>query len=91
MPIASTGIATALKILFSSSDCTGAGPAQGSPFAVLQLERNEVIALLNLLERFSVALEYYDDMSKDMLQGGSSTAPLYQLVTPAVAQTEAIF
>ncbi|MEW5302373.1 MAG: hypothetical protein WDW36_005166 [Sanguina aurantia] len=85
------GIATALKILFSSSDCTGAVPAQGSPFAVLQLERNEVIALLNLLERFAVALEYYDEMSQDMLMGGGSKASLTPPVAPAVAQTEAIF
>ncbi len=51
-------MATALKVLFSSSDCSGALPT--SPvMSTLALERNEVIALVNLLERFSASIEYY--------------------------------
>ena len=46
------GIATSLKVLFSADDCSG-HPAN----AQLALERNEVIALLNLLERLSNSIE----------------------------------
>ena len=48
-----TGIATSLKVLFSADDCSG-NPANGPQ---LVLERNEVIALLNLLERLSNSIE----------------------------------
>lgn len=57
-----TGVATALKILFSSRDCSGEFPTDTSqlPFGQdLVLERNEVIALVNLLGRFSHSLETY--------------------------------
>lgn len=53
-----TGVATALKVLFSSSDCSGALPTSPA-LSTLVLERNEVIALVNLLERFSASIEYY--------------------------------
>lgn len=54
------GLASALKVLFSQTDCGSAGnPASPS----LSLERNEVIALVNLLERFSASLHYYRTMS----------------------------
>ncbi len=36
------GIATALKILFSSSDCSGDPPGSEHVFGQLTLERNEV-------------------------------------------------
>jgi len=47
------GIATSLKVLFSADDCSG-NPANGPQ---LVLERNEVIALVNLLERLSNSIE----------------------------------
>lgn len=53
------GIATSLKVLFSADDCTGAHPAGPE----LRLERNEVIALVNLLERLSRSIEVVRDMS----------------------------
>jgi ERO1-like protein alpha len=58
---ACAGVATALKILFSSRDCSGELPASSElPFGEdLVLERNEVIALVNLLGRFSHSLETY--------------------------------
>ncbi len=52
------GVATALKVLFSSSDCNNALPTSPA-LSTLALERNEVIALVNLLERFSASIEYY--------------------------------
>lgn len=55
------GIATALKILFHVDDCdSGAGQLELSK---LILERNEVIALVNLLERLSQSVETYRVMS----------------------------
>lgn len=59
------GISTALKILFSTADCGQQVNHSGLP--ELHLERNEVIALLNLLERYSNSLEYYRVMA-GMLQ-----------------------
>ena len=50
--VSRAGIATSLKVLFSADDCSGA--LSGQP---LQLERNEVIAMLNLLERLSASIE----------------------------------
>jgi len=47
------GITTSLKVLFSADDCSG-NPANGPQ---LVLERNEVIALVNLLERLSNSIE----------------------------------
>ena len=58
----STGIATSLKILFSQEDCNdqiGATPH-------LHLERNEVIALVNLLERLSKSIEVVRTMSLEL-------------------------
>mmetsp|Transcript_3220 Transcript_3220/g.7042 ORF Transcript_3220/g.7042 Transcript_3220/m.7042 type:complete len:545 (+) Transcript_3220:351-1985(+) len=78
------GIATALKILFSSTDCDGSLPGRSSPFAgTLHLERNEVIALINLLERFSASIHYYQSMSAQLQsrQPGS---------TPAVTISDAL-
>ena len=46
---------TSLKVLFSADDCSG-NPANGPQ---LVLERNEVIALLNLLERLSTSIEVH--------------------------------
>jgi len=63
------GIATALKILFSSEDhADGSDSGQtlrpDNEIEGLELERNEVIALINLLERFSSAISYYHSMSQ---------------------------
>lgn len=62
------GIATALKILFSAKDCTGATPASEElPFGEeLELERNEVIALVNLLGRFSHSVETYHRLTQEL-------------------------
>lgn len=61
----SPGIATALKILFSSNDMP---PAQPGHLPDLSLERNEVIALVNLLGRFANALHKYHQLSLQLLQ-----------------------
>jgi ERO1-like protein alpha len=61
--LCTTGIATALKVLFSSEDCTGSSTS----LPQLRLERNEVIALLNLLERFAASLTYYHQLSAAQL------------------------
>ncbi|KAK9810482.1 hypothetical protein WJX72_011392 [[Myrmecia] bisecta] len=53
------GIATSLKVLFSSDDCTGLPTNEPR----LTLERNEVIALINLLERLSQSIEVVRKMS----------------------------
>jgi ERO1-like protein alpha len=58
------GIATSLKILFSSEDCGGGGNGGvGSLPPVLVLERNEVIALVNLLERLAASVEVVRNLS----------------------------
>ncbi|GLC54259.1 hypothetical protein PLESTB_000840700 [Pleodorina starrii] len=70
------GVATALKVLFSSSDCSGALPTSPA-LSTLVLERNEVIALVNLLERFSASIEYYRQLSAELqAQEGAELAPL---------------
>eukprot|EP00873_Tetraselmis_striata_P016280 jgi/Tetstr1/436544/TSEL_002699.t1 len=46
------GVAAAFKILFSVEDCMGAGGT-----GELVLERNEIIALINLLAQFSSSIE----------------------------------
>eukprot|EP01026_Neomeris_dumetosa_P062957 TRINITY_DN5970_c0_g2_i1.p1 TRINITY_DN5970_c0_g2~~TRINITY_DN5970_c0_g2_i1.p1 ORF type:complete len:492 (+),score=46.91 TRINITY_DN5970_c0_g2_i1:55-1476(+) len=55
------GISTALKILFSADDCKGHTPVDS--FQDLTLERNELIALINLLDRLSQSVELYRRMS----------------------------
>ncbi|KAG2497377.1 hypothetical protein HYH03_004535 [Edaphochlamys debaryana] len=70
------GVATALKVLFSSSDCEGALPTAPA-LSTLALERNEVIALVNLLERFSNSIEYYRVLSAELQAAeGAEKAPL---------------
>lgn len=59
-----------MKILFSSDDCTGAA----ADALQLSLERNEVIALINLLERLSQSIEVVRVMSAQLL--GSSQPSL---------------
>lgn len=55
----SAGIATSLKILFSQENCDPSTSAMPH----LHLERNEVIALVNLLERLSKSIEVVRTMS----------------------------
>ena len=59
------GIATSLKVLFAAEDF-GSGSRQP---AQLQLERNEVIAMLNLLERLSASIEVVREMSLQLADG----------------------
>ncbi|CAD7695908.1 unnamed protein product [Ostreobium quekettii] len=54
------GLATALKILFHESDCGSSGSNDTAP---LILERNEIISLVNLLERLSQSVETYRVLS----------------------------
>lgn len=70
------GVATALKILFSARDCTGSSPpSEDLPFGdELELERNEVIALINLLGRFSHSVETYHRLTAE-LQRQEGVAP----------------
>ena len=56
------GIATSLKILFSQEDCHD----QMDAMPHLHLERNEVIALVNLLERLSKSIEVVRTMSLEI-------------------------
>lgn len=62
------GVATSLKILFSSEACTG--DASGDD-TTLVLERNEVIALINLLERLSASVETVRSLSLRLTEVGS--------------------
>jgi ERO1-like protein alpha len=59
------GIATALKVLFSEQEAPGGGDAA---VAALKLERNEVIALVNLLERLSKSIQIYWSLSQQLQQ-----------------------
>ena len=60
------GIATSLKILFSSEDCSG-GSGSGNGMPPLMLERNEVIALFNLLERLAASIELVRTLSLELV------------------------
>nr|GMD33330.1 endoplasmic reticulum oxidoreductin-1 [Ipomoea batatas] len=53
------GLGTALKILFSVD-------GQKHPMQPLQLQRNEVIALMNLLNRLSESISFVREMSPDV-------------------------
>lgn len=68
------GIATSLKILFDSSDC-GANGAADAAQSGLVLERNEVIALFNLLERLSKSIEVVRQMSLQLLEDNGDQHP----------------
>lgn len=77
------GIATSLKILFSSDDCTGQLP----PVMQLSFERNEVIALINLLERLSKSIEIVRVLSAQLLGGSSPSLGSIQEVTNTSLQS----
>lgn len=71
-----TGVAAALKVLFSANDCSGEAPSADAPFSDLTLERNEAIALINLLARFSNSLHLYKQIASQLQQqGGGGPAP----------------
>ncbi|KAK9805755.1 hypothetical protein WJX73_005872 [Symbiochloris irregularis] len=76
------GIATSLKILFSSDDCTGAT----SDALQLSLERNEVIALMNLLERLSHSIEVVRVMSAQLLGSSQPSLGSIEEVTHTLLQ-----
>ena len=59
------GVATSLKILFNTESCDGTALSS----IELAVERNEVIALVNLLERLSKAIEIVRDMSSKIKTG----------------------
>ena len=61
------GIATSLKILFSTEDCSNDVPSNGLP--PLVLERNELIALINYLERLSYSVEVVRSLSLEVADG----------------------
>jgi len=67
-----------LKILFHDDGCDGQLPSD------LVLERNEVIALVNLLERLSNSIEIVRSMSLELLERqlpGEHTAGLGAIET----------
>eukprot|EP00775_Hariotina_reticulata_P013591 gene13591-13716_t len=71
------GVATALKILFSAPDCSGSlPPSEQLPFGEqVELERNEVIALINLLGRFSHSVETYNRLMGELQNQGQAAVP----------------
>jgi ERO1-like protein alpha len=58
------GIATALKILLESDDCFQEGLPPMQMLEKLKLERNEVIALVNLLTKLSHSVATYRVLSE---------------------------
>lgn len=80
------GVATALKVLFASNDCGAAAGAGNTPFGAaaaggqqeqeLTLERNEAIALVNLLARFSNSLQLHKELTARLqAASGGAAAP----------------
>ena len=70
VPACDAGIATSLKVLFSPESCSMAG----EDMTHFMLERNEVIALINLLERLSHSIEIVKDMYQQLALGDRSEA-----------------
>ncbi len=76
---AAAGVATALKIMFSSEDIQPGQarapppPPGGEDLAGLTLERNEVIALINLLARFSNSLTIVQRLGAEIARRGTSS------------------
>ena len=82
----SAGIATSLKILFHEGEC-----ADDEVKPQLILERNEVIALVNLFERLSKAIDIVRVMSLELLdrRNGSPHSPLGAI--ESVTESEPLF
>lgn len=72
------GVATALKILFASDDCFKKGLAPTQVLGALNLERNEVIALVNLLTKLAHSVETYREMAQQ-LHVESGTMPCVRI------------
>ena len=72
------GVATALKILFASDDCFREGLAPTQVLGALNLERNEVIALVNLLTKLAHSVEIYRTMA-EQLRAESGNVPCVQV------------
>lgn len=68
------GVATSLKILFASNNCFERNLQPRELLAALKLERNEVIALMNLLSKLSQSINAYRDMSS-ILQAREGLTP----------------
>jgi ERO1-like protein alpha len=62
------GVATSLKILFASNNCFERSLRPHEMLAALKLERNEVIALVNLLAKLSHSVAAYREMSEELHQ-----------------------
>ena len=60
------GVATSLKILFASNNCFERNLQPRELLAALKLERNEVIALVNLLSKLSQGIDAYREMSNKL-------------------------
>eukprot|EP00892_Ulva_mutabilis_P007243 jgi/Ulvmu1/4891/UM020_0177.1 len=72
------GVATALKILFASDDCFREGLAPSQVLGALNLERNEVIALVNLLTKLAHSVATYRTMA-DQLEARRGTLPCVKI------------
>jgi ERO1-like protein alpha len=60
------GVATALKILFASNNCYERNLQPSELLTALTLERNEIIALFNLLSKLSSSVTAYRAMSEQL-------------------------
>lgn len=76
------GIATSLKILFTSESCS----AHPGPQPPLELERNEVIALLNLLERLAKSIEIVRKMSAQLSSSHASLGAVEEITKNPLQQ-----
>ena len=61
------GVATALKVLFASNSCFEPTLQPSEMLQALRLERNEVIALVNLLAKLAQSVAAYRSLSGDLL------------------------
>jgi ERO1-like protein alpha len=81
------GLGTALKILFTVN-------GEDNLRHNLELQRNEVIALMNLLHRLSESVKYVHDMSPaaERIAGGhaSSGNSFWQRIVTSIAQSKAV-
>jgi ERO1-like protein alpha len=61
------GVATALKVLFAERSCFAPSLTPAEMLAALKLERNEVIALINLLSKLAQSVAAYRSLSESLL------------------------
>ena len=81
------GIATSLKVLFHDDGCE----AGSDPKPNLILERNEVIALINLFERLSNAIEIVRVMSLQLLDRADHSPHSAVGAIEAVTESDPLF